>query len=86
MKSNQWLKLKFNYYSGWAGGRGGGGLDKTKSLLLSTLVEVVVEVEVELGYTHRFSASSLGALLAAEHVALHRVEIILPVLCQAPVD
>ena len=39
------MKLKFNYYSGWVGGWSG----KTKLILISTLVEVVVEVEVELG-------------------------------------
>ena len=39
------MKLKFNYYSGWVGGWS----DKTKLILISTLVEVVVEVEVELG-------------------------------------
>ena len=37
--------LKFNYYSGWVGEWS----DKTKLILISTLVEVVVEVEVELG-------------------------------------
>ena len=40
------MKLKFNYYSGWVVG---GWSDKTKLILISTLVEVVVEVEVELG-------------------------------------
>ena len=34
--------------------------------------------------THRLTAGPLGALLAAEHVSLHRVEIVLPVLSQPP--
>ena len=38
--------LKFNYYSGWVGG---GWFDKMKLILMSTLVEVLVEVENELG-------------------------------------
>ena len=33
---------------------------------------------------YRLSASPLGALLGAEHVSLHRVEIILPVLRKSP--
>ena len=44
------MKLEVNYYSGWVlGGLAGGWSDKTKLILISTLVEVVVEVEVELG-------------------------------------
>ena len=38
----QWMKLKFNYYSRWVGGWS----DKTKLILISTLVEVLVEVEL----------------------------------------
>ena len=36
------MKLKFNYYSRWVGGWS----DKTKLILISILVEVVVEVEL----------------------------------------
>ena len=47
----QWLKLEFNYNSGWVVGWWwvGGWSDKMNLILISTLVEVVVEVEVELG-------------------------------------
>ena len=38
---------------------GGGWSDKTKLILISTLVEVVVEVEVELGNTNKFKGASL---------------------------
>ena len=34
--------------------------------------------------TNRLSASSLGALLTTEHVSLHGVKIVLPVLGQSP--
>ena len=36
---------------------GGGWSDKTKLILISTLVEVVVEVEVELGKSYRKNSS-----------------------------
>ena len=40
---------------GWVvGGRVGGRSDKTKLILISTLVEVVVQVEVELGKNEIF--------------------------------
>ena len=35
---------------------------------------------------HRLSAGALGALLAAEHVPLHRVKVVLPILCQTPIQ
>ena len=47
--------MLFYYCSGWVGGGWvggwacGGGSNETKSILISTLVEIVVEVEVELG-------------------------------------
>ena len=34
--------------------------------------------------SHRLSTSALGALLAAEHVPLHRIKVVLPVLSQTP--
>ena len=48
------LKLEFSYYSGWVVGGWvvwwvGGLLYETKFMLKSTQVEVLVEVEVELG-------------------------------------
>ena len=36
----------------------------------------------EVNICYRLSASPLGALFGAEHVSLHRVEIVLPVLRQ----
>ena len=42
------------------GGWVGGWLDKTKLILISTLVEVVVEVEVELGKKVRSIGVDLG--------------------------
>ena len=47
------LKSELNYYAGWVVGGwvSGGWSYKTKIILISTQIEVVVEVEVELGIT-----------------------------------
>ena len=46
----------------WVGGWWvGGWSDKTKLILISTLVEVVVEVEVELGKNHNTRAYRQGS-------------------------
>ena len=47
-------KLEFNYYSWWVGG--GWVRKKTKLMPYSTLVVVVVEVEVELGNMYQPSS------------------------------
>ena len=42
---------------------GGGGSDKTKLILISTLVEVVVEVEVELGNCYFAQVYWVGVII-----------------------
>ena len=49
---------------------------------LVLLVQRSLVGDLKLKYCYRLSASSLGALFGAEHVSLHGVEIVLPVLGQ----